>query len=182
MTATPPIDEKDREAWRAWREAARAPAVDAAIVTLYADLDARITERSPTCWTSGRCCNFDAYGHRLYVTALEIAWVLERVGPTTQPPKAQMLPVLPSTSGGAGSGACVYQVEKLCSIHKVRPLGCRVFFCQKGTQEWQHELYESFLSRLRELHDSHAVAYRYLEWRAGLAEARGSLLADSASP
>ena len=52
-----------------------------------------------------------------------------------------------------------------------RPLGCRVFFCQQGTEDWQHELYERFLARLKALHEQYDVAYRYLEWRAALAEA-----------
>jgi Fe-S-cluster containining protein len=73
--------------------------------------------------------------------------------------------------------SCVYQIDKLCSIHTIRPMGCRVFFCQEGTSEWQHELYESFLTRLRTLHDELKIPYRYMEWRAGLRDAR--LLAPS---
>ena len=67
-------------------------------------------------------------------------------------------------------GACPYQVGGLCSTHLIRPLGCRVFFCQAGTEEWQQDLYETFLRRLTRLHEQHDVPYRYMDWIAGLEE------------
>ena len=152
----------DAALWRGWFDAAARAEVDAALRALYADLDAAVTARGPTCWLSGKCCNFDAYGHRLYVTALEVAWVLLQVGPRAD---AQ-----PQASGDG----CVFQVGKMCGVHAVRPLGCRVFFCEQGTQQWQQDLYESMLARLRTLHDGHGVEYRYLEWRAGLTAARAA--------
>ena len=68
------------------------------------------------------------------------------------------------------AGACPYQVEGLCSTHTIRPLGCRVFFCQAGTEAWQQDLYESFLRRLTRLHEQLDVPYRYMDWIAGLEE------------
>jgi hypothetical protein len=50
-------------------------------------------------------------------------------------------------------------------------MGCRVFFCQEGTQGWQQELYEQFLAELRRMHEDRGLPYRYMEWRAGLREA-----------
>lgn len=165
------------ERWRAWRAFAKDPAVDAAIVSLYRELNDRVTQRGPVCWASGRCCNFDAFGHRLYVTTLEIAWVLQNIEGEAVPQVTHAvggaLPILtklaPANKHDASS--CVYQVEGLCSIHRVRPLGCRIFFCQRGTEAWQHDLYEFFLNELRALHERHAIPYCYMEWRAGLREA-----------
>jgi Fe-S-cluster containining protein len=151
--------------WHSWRDAAGDPMIDAAIRGLYADLDAAVRARGPTCWVSGRCCHFDAFGHRLYVTGLEIAWVVKQVGALSSPS-----PPPPDTDGG-GAGGCRFQKDKLCTIHAVRPLGCRVFFCQEGTQTWQQNVYEQFLARLRVLHDHHGLPYRYMEWRVGLAAA-----------
>lgn len=141
--------------WHAWRDAAARPAIADAIAALYRELDAAVQARGPTCWLSGRCCNFDAFGHRLYVTGLEIAWLLRQ---------------RPLDAHAAGSG-CPFQQARLCGVHAIRPMGCRIFFCQEGTAGWQHEFYESFLARLRGLHDDHAIDYRYMEWRAGLADA-----------
>ncbi len=151
---TPTLSDDDVALWRHWCKAAKRPAVSAALHDLYAQLDAAVADRAPTCWSSGKCCSFDAYGHRLYVTALEIAWML---------PSVPLPPTLPPLTG-----PCVFQVDRLCSVHRLRPLGCRVFFCQQGTQDWQRELYEDFLRRLRDLHESHRLEYRYLEWRSGL--------------
>jgi hypothetical protein len=46
-----------------------------------------------------------------------------------------------------------------------------VFFCQQGTEQWQQDLYEHAMTRLRSLHETHALPYRYMEWRAALREA-----------
>ncbi len=151
----------DAATWRAWWDAS--VSCDAALRAIYQQVQDAIIARAPTCWTSGKCCNFDAYGHRLYVTALEIAWVLRQVG-LPSPARAQSLPILTSPT-------CAYQHDKLCSIHAVRPLGCRIFFCQAGTEQWQHELYERMLTDLRQLHDLRSLPYCYVEWRAGLDEA-----------
>ena len=154
---------------------AATPTLDKRIESLFADLDAAVRARGPTCWTSGKCCKFDEYGHRLYVTGLEIAWVLRRLelsGETkTQSVAATGGRSLPIVGTKPSGGACRYQVDGLCGIHAVRPMGCRVFFCQEGTSEWQHELYERFLKELRDIHDANRIEYRYMEWRAGLAEA-----------
>ncbi|MEL7088597.1 MAG: hypothetical protein AAGL98_09200, partial [Planctomycetota bacterium] len=158
--------------WNAWRRAAALSVIDSALRELYAELDAAVAAKGPTCWTSGKCCKFDEFGHRLYVTGLEIAWFLQQVGSTS--PEGTN-PNEPPSSGGIRlpqfaehPGACPYQIDGLCSTHTVRPLGCRVFFCQQGTEAWQQDLYETFLRRLRLLHDEHDLEYRYMDWLAGL--------------
>ena len=193
MTAPPNPDptrnrrDDPKALWSAWRSFAANVRIDSRIQSLYLDLDARVRARGPTCWTSGKCCNFDEYGHRLYVTGLEIAWVLERVEAASpgsggavemaqpaaaqSPPQSRSLSLLPSRSAQPSKGPCRFQAGKLCGAHAIRPMGCRVFFCQEGTSDWQHELYEEFLNRLRVIHDEYGIEYRYMEWRAGLDEA-----------
>lgn len=190
MTAIPNLENSNEgpaALWASWFDAADGDAGDL-LRELLADLDNQVRARGPTCWTSGRCCNFDAYGHRLYVTGLEIAWVLSRLD--VSPPESsaaqgssadspsqtpRRLPILSAKTMEPDAqplpAACPYQVDKLCSIHAIRPMGCRVFFCQEGTSQWQNQLYEEFLGRLRSLHDQRAIPYRYMEWRAGLREA-----------
>lgn len=158
-------NEQDEAAalWLAWCEAAREPGIDRAIAALYEVLDAAVRQRGPVCWASGRCCNFNAYGHLLYVTGLEIAWFLGKIEASSQHANWRDRLDL--------KAPCPFQVNSLCTTHTMRPLGCRIYFCQRGTEEWQHEVYETFQSRLRALHDELALPYRYMEWRAGLAEA-----------
>ena len=148
--------------WQVWFDALGHGDLDDAIIALYRDIDAAVAARNPTCWLSGKCCDFDAYGHRLYVTGLEIAWLLRRLSPV-----------------GEGGSGCVFQRGKVCTVHAVRPMGCRLYFCQAGTQDWQHEQYEIFLTRLKAMHTSHDLPYAYVEWRAGLRQ--GSSAARSAS-
>ena len=159
--------------WLAWRDAVARPEIDQAIRSLYADIDQAVRERRPVCNASGRCCRFEEYGHRLYVTGLEIAWFLR----ANQNDKARQSGDI-SLRQAASSPNCHYQVNGLCSTHTIRPLGCRVFFCEEGTEAWQQDMTEHFLDRLKRLHVEHDLPYAYMEWRAGLDEA-GQGLGDS---
>lgn len=150
--------------WSLWRDAALKPAIDQAIRGIFEEIGAAIRQRGPVCWASGRCCNFNAYGHLLYVTGLEIAWFLSQLdnaGPHSD-----------WSSRLEMKAPCPFQINSLCTTHAIRPLGCRIYFCQRGTEEWQHEVYETFQAKLRSVHDEHGLPYRYMEWRAGLMDAR----------
>jgi Fe-S-cluster containining protein len=65
-------------------------------------------------------------------------------------------------------GGCPFQADNLCAIHTIKPLACRIYFCDRTAQTWQQELLERLLASLRALHDRHAIPYRYMEWRAAL--------------
>ena|SRR5437762_13365478 len=67
-----------------------------------------------------------------------------------------------------GSG-CPFQVSGLCSVHAIRPFGCRVFFCDSSSTDWQSEQYERHHARLKRLHEELAIPYFYVEWRQALA-------------
>jgi Fe-S-cluster containining protein len=128
----------------------------AAVAEVYADLAAAVAERKPICVISGRCCHFEAYGHRLYVSTLELA----RFCADTQPQA-------PGNWDGTG---CPFQRAKLCGVHAARPMGCRIFFCDATSTAWQHGLYEALHNRLRGLHEKLNVPYYYVEWRSALRE------------
>jgi Fe-S-cluster containining protein len=65
-------------------------------------------------------------------------------------------------------GDCPYLTHNLCGAHGVKPLGCRVYFCDQSAQEWQHELTERALADIRALHERFNVPYIYDEWRRQL--------------
>jgi len=152
--------------WSDWLTAARREGVHAALVDLYDRLEAEIAARGPTCWLSGRCCHFNAHGHRLYVTGLEIAWVWGQLDAGRREAVRQVAASgdLPTLDG------CPLQVNGLCGVHGIRPLGCRIYFCDPTAQDWQNPVYERFLAELRTLHDRLGLPYAYMEWRAGLGE------------
>jgi Fe-S-cluster containining protein len=137
------------------RAAAR-PEVERAVRRVYDAVQAEIDARRPVCAVSGRCCRFEEYGHRLYVTTLELAAFLrEHSGQAN------------SAWDGAG---CPFQHLKLCTVHAIRPFGCRIFFCDASSTEWQHRIYERFHADMKELHRGLDVPYFYLEWRDALAQ------------
>jgi Fe-S-cluster containining protein len=137
------------------RDASARPEVAAAIQALYADVQSAVDARRPACVVSGKCCRFEEYGHRLYVTSLELAAFVRQLAAGT------------STEGWDGTG-CPFQRARLCTVHAIRPFGCRMFFCDATSTEWQNEAYERFHARIQQLHADLNVPYFYVEWRGAL--------------
>ena len=146
------------------REAAARADIREAVARLYGDLQREIDARKPICSASGKCCRFEEYGHRLYVSTLELAAFVAQVPAAHQevPVQSRSLPVL-TTPG------CPFQVDNLCSVHPIRPFGCRMFFCDPTAADWQNERYEHFHAELKRLHELLDVPYFYVEWRTALA-------------
>jgi Fe-S-cluster containining protein len=136
------------------RDASRRPEVLAAVRTFYDDVQKSIDARRPVCAVSGRCCRFEEFGHRLYVTTIELAhFVRSHAGDVV--------------NAWDGTG-CPFQRAKLCTVHTIRPFGCRMFFCDATSTQWQNDAYERFHARLKGLHEELNVPYFYVEWRVAL--------------
>ncbi len=129
-------------------EGSRRPDVVEAMREFYAQADRQIAEKPATCWNHGDCCRFTQFGHRLYVTALEVCYYLAT---GDSPP-----PVVGDT--------CPHAIEGKCHARERRPLGCRIFFCDPLAQAWQGPFTEERLAALRELHDKLSVRYFYADW------------------
>jgi Fe-S-cluster containining protein len=150
------------------QEAAARAEVRAAVTDLYRAVQVEIDARRPVCVVSGRCCRFEEFGHRLFVTTLEMAAFVHDLQqrPAVEPPAAPHSKVsLPVAWDGTG---CPYQLHKLCSVHAFRPFGCRMFFCDATSTAWQNERYERFHADLKRLHETLQVPYVYREWRQAL--------------
>lgn len=144
-------------------------ALAAEVGAVLADADADIAARRPVCRASGRCCHFEAYGHRLYVTAAELVYFESRVERGKLDAEGGTAKVsLPQFFAGEKVEGCPYQVGGLCTEREARPLGCRIYFCDANAQGWQAEVYETYHQRLRALHEKHDLPYAYLEWRDAL--------------
>lgn len=141
---------------------ARRSEVRLRVEQIYSDLAAEIEERKPLCVLSGRCCHFEDFGHRLYVTTAELATFLHGFEHHNQSPQ-----LTESIRIWNGQG-CPFQVNKMCGVHSIRPFGCRIYFCDETSTQWQQEAYETFHARLKKLHDELAVSYFYTEWRMAL--------------
>jgi Fe-S-cluster containining protein len=132
------------------------PEVCEAIENVYRALQDAIDLRRPICVSSGLCCRFEEFGHRLFVTTLEMAAFVSQAD----------RPLNPGTWDGTG---CPFQLNRLCDVHPIRPFGCRIFFCDETSTQWQTEQYERLHRELKRLHAELAVPYFYVEWREALA-------------
>ena len=116
-----------------------------------------VADHQPSCRACGRCCQFDLTEHRLYVSTGEVALLGE------QPPPGPLQPL-----------RCPYQADNQCTARRVRPLGCRTFFCDVNLRDSCRGLYERFHGQIVRLHERHNVPYLYMELTAGLAQAAGT--------
>lgn len=154
-----------------WLAAIGREEVAAALESIYADAARAIAERGPACWASGRCCDFRTTGHLLYVTGLEAAYALKRlpeIAGTRRENFSEPHLSLPVLDNAISRGGCPFQIGHLCGMHAIKPLGCRVYFCDRTAQDWQHELSERLLADIRAIHEAHGIDYRYGEWRGML--------------
>jgi Fe-S-cluster containining protein len=156
----------------AWRRAAALPETE----RFFRDARTRIAEevraRRPICLASGACCRFEEYGHRMYLSGLEAAFVVSRIDAARRARAANPLRILDVTDARS-RGDCPYLHGTHCGEHEERPLGCRIFFCDKGADglgdDWQSALYEETHRATIALHETLGVPYRYMEWREALA-------------
>jgi Fe-S-cluster containining protein len=133
-----------------------------AVSELYAQVQREVDQRRPRCDMSGRCCKFEDFGHRMYITTIELAVFLCDLQKRFSP---DQLHQNFTTWNGTG---CPFQSGKLCGVHQFRPFGCRIFFCDPTSTRWQQEQYELFHAKLKVLHGTFGVPYAYVEWRNAL--------------
>lgn len=150
---------------REWLGAAGRPEVAASVDGVHAMIEEAVRARGPACWASGRCCNFRDAGHELWTTGLEAALTVRRAGRALR---------VEDVERAVGLGGCPFQSGNLCGEHAARPVGCRVYFCDRSAQGWQAELAEEAQRRIRAVHDAHGVGYVYAEWGALLAALAGA--------
>lgn len=157
----------------------------------YAELEQRIAAHQPACRNRGACCKFDAYGHRLFVTGLEMIWFLhhhrdEVAGSGAGEPVGLLVQDVESSFGSRAlpqlarrpGASCPFQQQGLCTTRAGRPVGCRVFFCESEKEGWQSELTEWALGRLKQLHEQFQMPYTYAEWLTALEQLRCRPVAD----
>jgi Fe-S-cluster containining protein len=143
----------------------RAPLAFRDVITaIYADLGRDVASAGPVCELSGRCCRFAEYGHTLFLSAAELAFLLEDAPPAVRP-----------VDEGA---TCPWQDERgRCTAREARPLGCRVYYCDEGYQDLAHALSEQYIARLKRLSEEYALPWDYapLHWHLKRAAERGDL-------
>ena len=138
-----------------------------AMARFYAETDEAIAAHKPVCINRGACCKFGSFGHKLYVTDVELAYFVRGQQGSWKAPD--------------GEATCPFQVGGQCTAREHRPLGCRIFFCDPSAKDWQGPEYERLHAELTRIGESHGVAYQYGEWLSALSRAGEALKADVAN-
>ena len=124
----------------------------AEVDAIYRWADEQIQMLNSSCKACGECCDFEAFGHRLYVTTPELMHFQHTVGPDIK---------------NMPTGVCPYRIEGKCTVYPVRFSGCRIFSC-KGDTEKQNALCEQTIGKFKTLCDAYQIPYRYVYLKAGL--------------
>jgi len=129
-----------------------------AMADFYSWLDHHITENQKTigsCQACGQCCDFEKYDHRLYLTTPELIYFLEHLPPEN---RKQMT-----------AGICPYNIDGKCAVYEYRFAGCRIFCC-KGDENFQSDLSESALEKLKAICEEFNIEYQYQNLSVALNE------------
>jgi hypothetical protein len=126
------------------------------VAAVYEWLDSQIRESANLagrCDACGRCCDFEAADHRLFVTTVELMYLAASLGAEGIRPME--------------TARCPYQVAGQCGIYEHRFAGCRIFCC-RADKDFQASLSESALREFKSICTRHRVPYRYCDLAAGL--------------
>lgn len=139
------------------------PQVLTSVKKIYNWIDSENQKAANHCNICGRCCDFENYDHRLFVTTPELMYLAANLS------RQNIKPMKYSV--------CPYNAAGKCTIYNYRFAGCRIFFCQ-GNSELQHQLSEAVLRKIKALCKQFNIPYRYTDLRAAL---NTSILADAGS-
>jgi Fe-S-cluster containining protein len=132
---------------------------DTELRALYEQLDSEVARLGPICQLSGRCCRFQEYGHTLFVSNLEVQFLLNHA-PEPERPLDQ-------------GQTCPWQdARNRCTARAARPLGCRVYFCDPAYESSGEDLSEQFIARLKRLTEKHGLPWNYAPFHWHLAQER----------
>ncbi len=115
-------------------------------------IGANATENN-RCDGCGKCCDFEKFGHKLYITSPELIYFKAKVGMGN-------LKTMPA-------GVCPYQSNNKCTAHKYRFAGCRIFFC-KADEDFQSKLSEEAILKFKEICKKENLPYEYTELASSL--------------
>ena len=107
------------------------------------------------CKACGKCCDFESFGHRLYITSPELIYFRSKL-------KENDVPLLET----AGS-VCPYRVEGKCSVYPWRFAGCRIFQCC-GDKQAQGRLSEWAVEQMKAICRRFDAEYYYRDLLSAL--------------
>ena len=124
---------------------------------IYEKLQLQLEQTGQNCKACGNCCDFESFGHKLYITTPELLYFKTKL-------QENHIPALSMTAG-----VCPYRKDGKCSVYPWRFAGCRIFNCS-GDADLQSELSEDIIRRCKALCTQFGLAYRYVDLKSGLEE------------
>jgi len=117
--------------------------------------------KAAACDGCGKCCDFDAFDHRLFVTPPELIYLAANLPGQTLRPMT--------------TGRCPYNIVVKCSVYDYRFAGCRIFCCktvpneaEADSKDFQGRLSESALKEFKSICTEFDIPYRYADLAAAL--------------
>jgi len=142
------------------------------VAEIYTWLDAQIRDNNKLtdrCKACGKCCDFaspapaaeqvsapgldQGFDHRLFVTPPELMYLAESLSP-------ENIKSMPTNR-------CPYNIDGKCTVYEYRFASCRIFYC-KADVDFQSELSESVLEKLKSLCTEFQIPYRYTDLATAL--------------
>ena len=125
------------------------------VAEIYNWLDAQVrdSKRAGRCDACGKCCDFGAFDHRLFVTSPELVYLAESPGD-------EDIKRMPTSR-------CPYNIDGKCGIYAYRFAGCRIFSCKADT-DFQNGLSESTLKKFKSICTEFNIPYRYTDLATAL--------------
>ena len=128
-----------------------------AVERIYQMLHRQLERSGQNCKACGNCCDFESFGHKLYITTPELLYFkTKRTGSD--------IPILPMTSS-----VCPYRKDGKCFVYPWRFAGCRIFNCS-GDADLQGQLSEKTIRQMKQICLREGLSYRYLDLRTALNE------------
>lgn len=135
--------------------------LDKKVAEIYDWLDTQIREHNQLtgqCSACGKCCDFDGFDHRLFITGPELMYLAANLGDDN---------VMPMPTSRPLGGKCPYNIEGKCTVYEHRFASCRIFCCSADA-DFQSELSETVLKKLKSLCEEFQIPYRYSDLASAL--------------
>lgn len=126
------------------------------VAKTYEWLDTEISEYrhlAGQCGACGKCCDFEDYDHRLFVTPPEMIYLAANL-------HGENIKSMPTSR-------CPYNIDNKCAVYKYRFAGCRIFCC-KADRDFQSRLSESTLRKFKSICTELQIPYRYIDLATAL--------------
>ncbi len=136
---------------------------------IYDWIDSQIKSLNTDCSACGKCCDFNAFGHKLFITSPELLYFFQNVKPliTSQQSRNREGAVKDEVLSNPSSPSCPYLEDGKCAARNFRFAGCRIFFC-KADSEKINKLSEQAIEKFKTLCDEYNFPYRYIDLATAL--------------